>query len=449
MTAARLLEAARAGDQAEIEALLARGVKGNSKHLVEAARAGETDVVDVLLRSGTKGTRLQLGMAREAEEDAVEEALLRSGTAGVGGRLLAAYRRHDEAAIEAMRREGALSQVGMRWELERAFCNDEAMIAAALLRAGATPRAEHSKTGGYSGYQREHLGYYDPTDEEAEEIAAALRKDVAEMLAKFERAAWERRADNPAKYAAIKDFMDALAHPAAAPAPPAPPRTSAAPSKQSRGGLWAALSIAAALALLLALVTCGACPAPAAKADPPGWRYMETIDGDTLEFAVPALPAPLARVLVRVREVDTPETRRPKREWEHEKGSAMLPSVRRAFAFVGDIRSTGRALPGAIHDGRRVRGAAPAGRSPIKTTARAEPCTCSPPAAPLPSTAGSPEPPTDGRWIPRTALAGELQRAGLDVVFRHVEAAHPMAAWAEALMNAGPVEEAEAGNAAP
>ena len=49
----------------------------------------------------------------------------------------------------------------------------------------------------------------------------------------------------------------------------------------------------------------------------------------------------------------------------------------------------------------------------------------------------------------RTALAGELQRAGLDVVFKHVEAAHPMVAWVEALINAGPVEEAEAGNAAP
>ena len=228
-----------------------------------------------------------------------------------------------------------------------------------------------------------------------------------------------------------------------------PPPPFAAPSKQSRGGFKAALLIAAALALLLALVTCGARPAPAAEADPPGWRYVETVDGGTLAFAVPALPAPLVRVLVRVRGVDTPEIRRPKREWEREKGSAMLPSVRRAFAFVGGIRPTGRALPGAIHDGRRVRGEAPAGRSPIKTTARAEPCTCSPPAAPLPSTAGSPEPPTDGRWIPRTALAGELQRAGLDVVFKHVEAAHPMVAWAEALMNAGPVEEAEAGNAAP
>ena len=104
MTAARLLKAARAGDQAEIEALLARGVKGTRKQLIEAARAGETDVVDVLVRSGIKGTRAQLAAAREAGESAVEEALLRSGAAGDGGRLLLAIRRADTAEIEALRR---------------------------------------------------------------------------------------------------------------------------------------------------------------------------------------------------------------------------------------------------------------------------------------------------------------------------------------------------------
>lgn len=148
MTALRLLKAARAGDEAEIEALIARGVKGTRKQLVEAARSGETDVVDVLLRSGTRGTRPQLEAAREAEEDAVEKALLRSGAAGAGGRLLMAQSRHDKAEIEALRREGALSQAALQRELERALLHDEPLIAAALCRAGANPNTEHSKGGG-------------------------------------------------------------------------------------------------------------------------------------------------------------------------------------------------------------------------------------------------------------------------------------------------------------
>lgn len=60
------------------------------------------------------------------------------------------------------------------------------------------------------------------------------------------------------------------------------------------------------MCIRLVMAMCGPGPAPAAEADPPGWRYTETIDGDTLAFAVPALPAPLARVLVRMRGVDTP-----------------------------------------------------------------------------------------------------------------------------------------------
>ena len=125
MTAARLLKAARAGDQAEIEALLARGVKGTRKQLIEAARAGETDVVDVLVRSGIKGTRAQLAAAREAGESAVEEALLRSGAAGDGGRLLLAIRRADTAEIEALRGAAGTPEYLLRDAvLEAAAAND-------------------------------------------------------------------------------------------------------------------------------------------------------------------------------------------------------------------------------------------------------------------------------------------------------------------------------------
>lgn len=72
------------------------------------------------------------------------------------------------------------------------------------------------------------------------------------------------------------------------------------------------------MCVVFAMAMCGEARAADAPTDPPGWRYTETIDGDTLAFAVEALPAPLARVLVRVRGVDTPETRRPKCEWERE-----------------------------------------------------------------------------------------------------------------------------------
>ena len=436
MTALRLLKAARAGDEAEIEALIARGVKGTRKQLIEAARAGEADVVDVLLRSGTRGTRPQLEAAREAEEDAVEKALLRSGAAGAGGRLLLAYQRDDSAEIEALRREGALSQAALQRELERALLHDEPLIAAALLRAGANPNAEHSKGGrpvfqsahtpevlgvliaegvelnapppadgihrpiavwladsaarglptdhapalamlklalaaGTDPNARDHNGhtaleelafyaaFHDAPHADTERltperrrwliaaietlieagaerggalaryrrevktfggadpaIAAALGGDAARMDADFEAKRARRAADraaNPAMFEAEK-----RAHP-----PPDP-----APAKQAGpdAGAWIIAAIIGA-ALLIALVTCGARPAPAGESDPPGWRYMETIDGDTLAFAVPALPAPLARVLVRLRGVDTPERRRPKCEWERRAGEAATAIV--------------------------------------------------------------------------------------------------------------------------
>ena len=81
---------------------------------------------------------------------------------------------------------------------------------------------------------------------------------------------------------------------------------------------WIGIALLFAAGLVLSVCA----PARAGDTDPPGWRYMETIDGDTLAFAVPALPAPLARVLVRLRGVDTPERRRPKCEWERRAGEA-------------------------------------------------------------------------------------------------------------------------------
>lgn len=507
MTAARLLKAARAGDQAEIEALLARGVKGTRKQLIEAARAGETDVVDVLVRSGIKGTRAQLAAAREAGESAVEEALLRSGAAGDGGRLLLAIRRADTAEIEALRRAPHSEYLLRDAVLEAAAANDgpalealrnegaplplsfEGMLTtndvtaaraflahvgssfdvsarlpgahdwpitsartpemlAVLIDAGAdlNPRyapelplsslcirayvgdrhgdamgtlklalakgmkVNRRKDGKTALDEVAHDSIYCKSPDErrrcievidalvdagADAIDALESPERAEyhpeIVAALQRAPAKRRARRRSRRAprplpseaeirsaiavgeaaaraadAGEDVAEAARAAARTPEAafkaeklthPPPP---AAPSKQSRGGLWAALSIAAALALLLALVTCGARPAPAAEADPPGWRYMETVDGGTLAFAVPALPAPLARVLVRVRGVDTPETRRPKCEWERRAGEAATAYTRTALKAASTIAQAdmkwgkygGRVLARAPVDGR-------------------------------------------------------------------------------------------------
>lgn len=137
MTAARLLKAARAGDEAEIEALIARGVKGTRKQLIEAARAGETDVVDVLVRSGTKGTRPQLEAARAAGETDVVEVLLRSGADGDSGRWLVAWRRGDTAEIEALRRDGRLTEYVLADAVNAAAAANDGAALAALRDEGA------------------------------------------------------------------------------------------------------------------------------------------------------------------------------------------------------------------------------------------------------------------------------------------------------------------------
>lgn len=486
MTALRLLTAARAGDEAEIEALIARGVKGTRKQLIKAARAGEADVVDVLVRSGTRGTRPQLEAAREAGELAVEEALLRTGAAGPGGRLLMAYRRDDSAEIEALKREGALAPAALQRTLERTLSDDEPEVAAALLHAGANPNATHSKSTTAPVFQSAHstamLGVLiaegadlnapppikpttmwlsqrlisqwideDPppwlamlklalmagADPNARDhngataldlvaieaalaaeadgrltpdhrrrliaaiealieagaerdgaltryrdrvtewggadtaIAAALGGDAARMNADFEHhklAIAADRAANPAKYAAIDAVAERLAgdlvesavvesHPARRAPSPAP----AAPVKHATDGFRVALLFTGAMALAaFALMTCAGRPAPAAEADPPGWRFTEAVDGDTLAFAVPAFPAPLARVLVRLRGVDTPERRRPKCEWERHTGEAATAYTAAALEAARTIAPAdlawekygGRVLARAPVDGR-------------------------------------------------------------------------------------------------
>ena len=88
-----------------------------------------------------------------------------------------------------------------------------------------------------------------------------------------------------------------------------------------------ALLSLAIMCVVFAMAMCREARAADAPTDPPGWRYTETIDGDTLAFAVKALPAPLARVLVRLRGVNTPERRRPKCEWERRAGEAATAIV--------------------------------------------------------------------------------------------------------------------------
>lgn len=479
MTALRLLKAARAGDEAEIEALIARGVKGTRKQLVEAARAGETDVVEVLLRSGTRGTRPQLEAARYAGESALEEALLRSGAAGAGGRLLAAQRRGDSAEIEALKREGAPPQAdfgraivdndvelarallvleiealkredapSFQRALERALQVDDVAIVQTLLAAGADPNAPHSaghgeaigttarspaalaalidagadlnaplphdfglsipfrlcneasnlphpedkftpadqpaialamlklalargmnpnaryrKRKGPTGYIHggetliEHVarggwqGSYPVSTEAGRRALVATIEalidagaDTSEALARFRRSAAR---GGPALDSSVMAALErtprapgnapldsAAAFEAERRAHPPPP---AAPASHPDGGFKVALLVAGGLALLLALVTCGARPAPAGESEAPGWRFMEAVDGDTLAFTVDALPPALARVLVRVRGVDTPETRRPKCDWERAAGERARAFTASALASASTI----------------------------------------------------------------------------------------------------------------
>ena len=63
------------------------------------------------------------------------------------------------------------------------------------------------------------------------------------------------------------------------------------------------------------------CTTPARGADY-AWPVTRVIDGDTVEVKVPGLPPELTYIRVRLRNVDTPETRRPKCAKERDKGRA-------------------------------------------------------------------------------------------------------------------------------
>lgn len=84
-----------------------------------------------------------------------------------------------------------------------------------------------------------------------------------------------------------------------------------------------------ALALTAAL-----CTAPAWGADY-SWPVKRVIDGDTVEVKVPGLPPELTYIRVRLRGVDTPETRRPKCAQEREKGGEATKYTRER---VGEAR---------------------------------------------------------------------------------------------------------------
>lgn len=145
---------------------------------------------------------------------------------------------------------------------------------------------------------------------------------------------------------------------------------------------WNAIGwLAAGLFAVWLLGSCAACAAPAAEANPLGWRFVEARDGNTLAFAMDALPPALARVLVRVKGVDTPEHRRPKCEWERRAGEAATAYTRAVLEAARTIEladpawgkyggrapvdgaDLANALIGAGHGraydgGRRARGAA-------------------------------------------------------------------------------------------
>ena len=77
--------------------------------------------------------------------------------------------------------------------------------------------------------------------------------------------------------------------------------------------------------------------APAVAADYE-WPIMRVIDGDTVKVDASAdMPPELASVRVRLRDVDVPETRRPKCESERRAGEAATAFVKRRIAEAGRV----------------------------------------------------------------------------------------------------------------
>ena len=399
MTALRLLKAARAGDQAEIEALLARGVKGTRKQLIEAARAGETDVVDVLVRSGIKGTRAQLAAAREAGESAVEEALLRSGAAGDGGRLLLAIRRADTAEIEALRRAAWSPQYLLRDAvLEAAAANDGPALEA-LRDEGAALKASRDEGSPLQMALEGMLGSNDVTAARAFLAHVGSSIDVSARLPVAHGGGgngWPiTEARTPEMLAVLIDAGADL-NPRYAPELPLSWLCARACRGDPHGDALATLKLALAKGMKVNRRKDGETALDEVahgsiyrKSPDERRRCVEVIDA-LVDAGADAIDA-----------LESPE----RAEYHPE----IVTALQRAPA-----RARGGASRSFTDQDDRPRGALH-----VFTARRA-----------VAEHGGKPGA-ADGRPLDtaRTALAGELRRAGLDVVFKHVEAAHPMVAW--------------------
>ena len=99
------------------------------------------------------------------------------------------------------------------------------------------------------------------------------------------------------------------------------------------------------------------------RADEWRWLVIRVVDGDTLKVDAGAdMPASLARLSVRVRGVDTPETYRPKCDAERRAGRAATAFVKAALARADAIvirnpkwdRYGGRVVANVDIDGRSL-----------------------------------------------------------------------------------------------
>lgn len=108
-------------------------------------------------------------------------------------------------------------------------------------------------------------------------------------------------------------------------------------------------------------LTAAICAATARSADY-AWPVTRVIDGDTVEVKVPGLPPELTHLRVRLRDVDTPETRRPKcaREKDRGQGATRYTKMRVAEARRIIVRNPkwgkygGRVLADLILDGKSL-----------------------------------------------------------------------------------------------
>lgn len=112
-----------------------------------------------------------------------------------------------------------------------------------------------------------------------------------------------------------------------------------------------------------ALIVAASLLAASAWAGDYDWPVVRVIDGDTVKVDASAdMPPELALVAVRLRDVDTPETWKPKCESERRAGEAATAFTKAAVANAGSIvvrdpswgKYGGRVIANLVLDGRTL-----------------------------------------------------------------------------------------------